>query len=636
MKNLAKTLLMITMSLIINVNSYSQVGSKDPDFNQIIPFENVYSMFVQKDGTILVGGYSFNCGLAKLNTDGSVYSGFNVVVKNSNSVYDIDTLSDGRIFVGTSHGVQCLEKNGDSTSGYFYYVSSDIIKNVETQIVNTIDRIVISYSNTVCRMGTNGTVESSFATQVFSGTVNDVLVMPNNEILVVHNGGIKKLSENGTFVTSFNSNTNNLFDGDENVIEAVGLQSDGKIIIGGYFLLKGGFFNTYVARLNSDGTLDNTFNYASFNECVMTLSVQSDDKIITGGRFTSPKTRICRLNANGTLDTGFDVGAGCDAIVRATTVQPDGRVLVGGGFSNYNGSAVTKMTRLLGDTYLRANICYVTVDTATLKSKVVWPKEEGLDISYYVVYKQITVSQYDSIGYVMYANPSNFVDINSEPESFVHNYKIRAVDIYGETSQYSDAFGTIKARNLASTSGVVELDWNKPEGIDVVSTYTIYEIDSLGNLVVENTVPGSIMQYTVTNPSSPSAQYLVGIDGMDDCGIVDKKSKGKGTLTVFSNPVREKATTTDISDNLNEGLYNFNIYPNPNNGRFQIDFDILKTNDIEINIYNSMGQVVYSEIENSFEGKYSKNIDLNSLSRGIYLININSNNKLFSNKIIIK
>jgi trimeric autotransporter adhesin len=57
------------------------------------------------------------------------------------------------------------------------------------------------------------------------------------------------------------------------------IQSDGKIVIGGVFTTVGGLGRNRIARLNSDGTLDATFN-ANSNNAVYAIALQSDGRMV--------------------------------------------------------------------------------------------------------------------------------------------------------------------------------------------------------------------------------------------------------------------------------------------------------------------------------------------------------------------
>ena len=145
-----------------------------------------------------------------------------------------------------------------------------------------------------------------------------------------------------------------------NVILAAAVQADGKVIIGGAFSTlspNGGAAVTrnFIARLNPNGTLDAAFN-PNANGNVNAIALQADGKILIGGFFTSlspnggvaiMRNRIARLNADGTVDASFDPNA--NAAVRVLAVQPDGKILAGGQFNGANsigGQARNRMARL--------------------------------------------------------------------------------------------------------------------------------------------------------------------------------------------------------------------------------------------------------------------------------------------------
>jgi hypothetical protein len=129
------------------------------------------------------------------------------------------------------------------------------------------------------------------------------------------------------------------------------IQSDGKVIIGGQFTLYSGTARSRIARLHSNGLLDTDFNVGTgANNDVNTTSIQSDGKVIIGGGFTlysgTARSRIARLHSNGLLDTDFNVGTGASGTVVTTAIQPDGRVIIGGNFTSYNGTARIRISRI--------------------------------------------------------------------------------------------------------------------------------------------------------------------------------------------------------------------------------------------------------------------------------------------------
>jgi uncharacterized delta-60 repeat protein len=130
---------------------------------------------------------------------------------------------------------------------------------------------------------------------------------------------------------------------------AVARQSDGKILIGGFFSSVGGVSRPNLARLNADGTLDTTFAAIDTGGvAVFAIAVQSDGKVIIGGTFTTvngnTRNYIARLNADGTLDTGYNPN--CGARVRTIALQSDGKSVIGGDFTTVGGSSRNYLARL--------------------------------------------------------------------------------------------------------------------------------------------------------------------------------------------------------------------------------------------------------------------------------------------------
>ena len=137
-------------------------------------------------------------------------------------------------------------------------------------------------------------------------------------------------------------------------VNAVALASGGDTYIGGQFTSYNGTGRNRIARVNSDGSLDTGFAPGTgFNGIVTAMAVQPDGKVICVGDFTSfngtGRSRVARLNDDGTLDTGFDPGTGADFLVSSAALLSSGKILIGGFFGNYNGTAVVAHARLNDD-----------------------------------------------------------------------------------------------------------------------------------------------------------------------------------------------------------------------------------------------------------------------------------------------
>ena len=213
---------------------------------------------------------------------------------------------------------------------------------------------VPSLSNKSGQISSNavgGNIDPTFNASVTegSGYVNETVVQPDGKIIAVgffhsangtRNGGIARFNADGTLDATFNSGI-----GANAIILAVALQSDGKIIIGGNFNSYQGQAINRLARLNSDGSLDITFLHnLNFSSQIHDITVQPNGKILVGGGFNalsgnSLRGRIVRVNSDGTIDSTFNNGgmnAGANGTVYKIIYLADNKILVGGNFSFFN------------------------------------------------------------------------------------------------------------------------------------------------------------------------------------------------------------------------------------------------------------------------------------------------------------
>jgi uncharacterized delta-60 repeat protein len=285
---------------------------------------SVYSLAVQTDGKILVGGSFTTLGgqsrtnIGRLNADGTLNSTFNPGAGSRySSVSSLAVQANGKILVGG--GFNTL---GGQTRNY------------------------------IGRLNADGTLDTTFNPGA-SYEVSSLAVQADGKILV--GGGfttlsgqtrnyIGRLNAGGTLDSTFNP-------GADSSVYSLAVQADGKILVGGDFYTLGGQTRNYLGRLNADGTLDSIFN-PGMDSGVSSLAVQADGKILVGGGFTTlggqTRTYLGLLNADGTLDTTFNPGAtgGSNPFVYSLAVQTDGKILVGGQFTTLGGQSRTNIGRL--------------------------------------------------------------------------------------------------------------------------------------------------------------------------------------------------------------------------------------------------------------------------------------------------
>jgi uncharacterized delta-60 repeat protein len=137
-------------------------------------------------------------------------------------------------------------------------------------------------------------------------------------------------------------------------VHSVALQTDGKIVAAGGFTTNNATAGGGIVRLNPDGSVDEGFRIGSgANRDVYSLAIDKEGRIILAGGFQSingvPRSYIARLNSDGTVDSSFDPGTGPDSWVNWVLLQPDGKLIIEGNFTSINGVPCSRLARLNAD-----------------------------------------------------------------------------------------------------------------------------------------------------------------------------------------------------------------------------------------------------------------------------------------------
>jgi uncharacterized delta-60 repeat protein len=222
-----------------------------------------------------------------------------------------------------------------------------------------------SYNNTprngVARLNADGSLDTTFVPAGAAGSdVFSLALQPDGKILVgdVKSNGIARLNADGTVDMSFNPGTGSVTGSVTYAISYMALQADGKVLVGGNFSTFDGVKRNSLARLNPDGSLDTTFDTGAGapGGSLGALLLQPDGKILVGGVFTNfggvARSHIARLNPDGSLDTTFDTGSVVGFTVEALALEPDGKIIAGGSFpvgATFNGANPTPIVRLNPD-----------------------------------------------------------------------------------------------------------------------------------------------------------------------------------------------------------------------------------------------------------------------------------------------
>ena len=392
------------LNYLIRLNSD---GTTDSNFaNNIVGKFNssIQNIAIQSDGKILVcGGFSSYNGvsgrnyLVRLNQDGTVDNAFCIAAVDGSKfnapVQSIFVQSDGKILVGGNFSGFIRRLNSDGTEDLTFNINATDGNKFNNQIrcfaVQSDGKVLVggpfsnhggvSGRNGFVRLNSDGTTDNDFCLNAVDNksvsTINSFVVLPDDKIVIIGQmsgygsnyarGVAVGLNSDGTINTQFASNVDNKF-----LYYYAGytgiLTSTNKIIIGGSFDSYGGITGrNRVVALNLDGTLDSVFTAAAsdnnrFNTEVRSISENSSANLIISGYFTNYAGNVDRnyitvLNSSGSLLSSIADNVSSKKVkltgtIETTAIQIDGKILMGGSFSNYSGiSGLTCLMRLNAD-----------------------------------------------------------------------------------------------------------------------------------------------------------------------------------------------------------------------------------------------------------------------------------------------
>ena len=391
---------------------------------------NVYTIAIQTDGKVLVGG-NFTTAtssgstssvarsfIARFNSDGSLDTGFSPSISHSwapnGQIYAIAYQLDGKILVGGNFDtVQGTGATSATTTNYLVRLNAD--GSIDTSFKVVPNGLVTSFAfdvngniligggftsltygdsktvitrKRIARLTTNGLVDTSFDPAA-DNLVNTILPLPDGSIVF---GGqfatirpnnlevdwtapnLAKVHSDGSVDAAFVAMPNG-------VVLTLALQKDGQIAVGGKFSgIKQGISSSYIlarylGRISQDGLVDTAY-VATGGSYVTSLAPQDDGKLIVGGYFSNFNAKtpsnvplgafLVRLNQDGSSDRPLNPGTG-SLVFSAGVTQPDGSMVLAGTFSCIAGMTQTNITRLLANGTVDSSFtCSLTGSVSTI------------------------------------------------------------------------------------------------------------------------------------------------------------------------------------------------------------------------------------------------------------------------------
>lgn len=324
----------VTSNDLTSVSKYHSDGSPDLTYGKggysaAVGLDAVQSV-QQPDGKIIVVGttppgpyYHIDFGIVRFNTDGSLDSTFG---GTAFLTFDFDFDAAVGVAIQNDGKIVLVGRSSDIRS--FSYVNMKIL-----------------------RINTDGSLDQVFDTDDYSA-INQpsAVALQSDGKIVVAGSSLWRYNADGT--------PDNSFDGDGkkdislgSIVHSIGIQSNGKIVVA-INVIDEDFYGFFLSRYNDDGSLDagfgqggvQTVDFGGTAQKASSMAIQTDNKIILGGYVTysgNSNIAIARFDMNGNPDNSFsadgklvsDFGADNDDII-ASAIQNDGKLVFAGRTNN--------------------------------------------------------------------------------------------------------------------------------------------------------------------------------------------------------------------------------------------------------------------------------------------------------------
>ncbi|MDQ1247345.1 MAG: hypothetical protein QG597_1715, partial [Actinomycetota bacterium] len=297
----------------------------------------VQGLALQGDGKVVYFGAYLNFTgtrvMGRFHSDGTVDATFTAPYTTGQTIGDAIALPDGTAVVG----------------GYDYINSQPIL----------------------ARLRANGSLDPTWVASGCNGAVWHLQRLATGRILAsggftgcggIDRRGLVRLLATGAVDPTFATGTGFEAEGEPMGPDDIVEMPDGRLLAVGYFTTVNGVGRPGIARLTAAGALDISFVPSTPSSSAATsrdgyvwkVQVQADAGVLIAGEFGAvagvPRTGLARLTASGALDPAYNpvltVGVGVDSWAADALVQPDGKVVVAGGFGTYNSDPAQALVRL--------------------------------------------------------------------------------------------------------------------------------------------------------------------------------------------------------------------------------------------------------------------------------------------------
>ncbi len=445
----------------------------------------------------------------------------------------------------------------------------------------------------------------------------------------------------GTLDSSFGSNGISIFLpvlGHNEWINNVIIQPDGKIVATGYDSDSDFNSDMIVMRLNSDGSLDNTFNgtgkiqisFGSSNDSFgQSLALMDNGKIISAGYTWDVNNDLqcafCRLNEDGTLDNSFGTGglvimnlAGMQNYMNNVSMQGDKIVI--GGISYQTGQAYITLSRynsngILDSGFGQNGLVNIEVE---MDNFLMSPNGDMLiDDQNRILYGT----------YVLGIQSTDFAlfrfQADGAPDNSFGDFGLSVVDMLGNSAINSLA---VQNDGKIIAGGYIE--------INGLRNFSLVRFLENGDPDVSFGGTGIV----ITNPSPLSSGY--------DSNITYVGVQADGKIIVTGYSTNSFGNIDFVSaryfSGLNVGInspdnfeFSFDVHPNPIAEKAVITFDLKEPERVKAEVINITGESLLTITDEVFhEGRNSLKWDINGLPTGVYFVRLTAGDNRYLRKIV--
>lgn len=708
-------------------------GAVDPAFAAGTGTDGpVYALVLQPDGKILIGGYFTQYNgqsrsyLARLNADGSLDAGFQPGAGPDGAVSALALQPDGKILISGqfSHydgvlrpGLARLHANGSLDMSFEPGQGPDNL--VQTIGIQPDGRILIggwfdTYRNAprrrIARLNADGSLDATFQPGAgVAGSISAFTLQPDGKICIagefsaydgIARGNMARLNANGSLDQSFNPGIGadapvfaltlqtsgyllavgrfRQFDGvsrsrlarlspngaldlkfhaptaADGTVYAIAVQpSDGKILIGGAFLNYGNHSRRGIARLHVDGTLDASFHPGEgADNHVRALAIQSDGKILVAGHFSRfngvLRGHLARLNADGSLDATFANGMGADAPIHAMAVQPDGKILIAGAFRSYNGIARNGIARLNADGAVDVSFNPGTGADLPITALALQPDGKifiGGSFSTYDGISRVRIARLNADGTLDSSfNPGKGVDGPVHALLLQPDGKLLIGGLFGK-------YDYVLYSNIArvNPNGTYDKDFYPGIAFGVDNAVYALALQSDGKVLLggtfsryNNSLRSGIARLNANG--TLDTEFDPGLGANDEVWTLtlqaDQKILLGGAFTVYHQTGRNRIARLNSgvvsTASLSDALLEVALYPNPTTDRFWLDLSSLAGEEAQLYVYNSSGALVLERrITVGVNALEEVRLRSAGATKGLYVVSIISPSGVVSKRVVL-